>query len=149
MAEEPESVADETGRKGFVKRLSRTAATKTLEPLASAAATAGTAYLMRKTTQIWRESVQPKIRDKGGPKGVAKEALEKVAPRLGGQASDLLLGLASRLDQSPTAQTHTREPNRVAERQVDAQDRKREEKRRERQRRRQQRERALKESGST
>ena len=91
MADEPQTSVDANGKKGekgFFKELSGSAAKRLLEPLATTAATAGTAYLMRKTTQIWNQSVLPKIRDKGGGKAFAKDALEQAASKLpGGRGS--------------------------------------------------------------
>src|SRR5690242_14750397 len=98
MSDEPQTSADpdtEKGEKGFVSELSSSAVKRLLEPLAVMAATAGTGYLMRKATQIWNESVLPKVHDKGGGKAFAKDALEQVADKLpGGQGSDWLRGLA-------------------------------------------------------
>jgi hypothetical protein len=133
----------------FVKKLSSAAAKKALAPLAAAAATAGTTYLMRKSGEIWQERVLPKVREKGGGQAVANEALEKAAERLGGRPSDALSGLAERLSD------HTRPAEkRVAEQQPEAQassepDASREQERRARQERRQQRQRALEKSSST
>src|SRR6059058_2098248 len=102
MADEPQTSVDANGKKGekgFFKQLSGSAAKRLLEPLATTAATAGTAYLMRKTTQIWNESVLPKVRDKGGGTAFAKDALEQAASKLpGGRGSGLLRGLANHLE---------------------------------------------------
>jgi hypothetical protein len=152
MADEPQSVANGKHRESFAKELSRAAAKKIVAPLASAAATAGTAYLMRKATQILQENVLPKVRDKGGATAVAKEALEQVAGRLGGRGSDVLLGVARRLDDTHSASpASAQEPGQAGGQHADAQrgDPRREEARRERQRRRQQRQRALEKSGPT
>jgi hypothetical protein len=153
MADEPQSVANGNRRETFGKDLSRAAAKKILAPLASAAATAGTAYLMRKGTQILQEKVLPKMRDKGGATAAAKEALEQVAGRVGGRGSDVLLGLARRLDatQHPASHASAQEPDQAGGQRTDAQklDPRREEARRERQRRRQQRQRALEQTRPT
>jgi hypothetical protein len=150
MADEPQRVAELGRRESFVKELSRAAAKKALAPLAATAATAGTTYLMRKTSEIWQQRVLPNVREKGGGKALAKEALEKAAGRLGGRSSSALSGLAGRLSddarpggqspaaRKPAAQASTGEP-----------DMQREQQRRKRQQRRQQRQRALEQSGST
>src|SRR5919197_5812296 len=105
MADEPQSSADREGGKGFFKELSRSAVKRTLAPLAATAATAGTAYLTRKATQVWHESMLPKVREKGGGKAFAKDALEQAARKVpGGRGSGLLRALAQRFeDQRPAA----------------------------------------------
>src|SRR6266487_3412346 len=97
MAKEPSTAAKEAGGNSFFKELSSAAAKKALTPLLAAAATAGTTHLTRKTTEIWREDLLPKVREKGGGQAVAKEAIEKVADRLSGRHAWLLTGLAGRL----------------------------------------------------
>ena len=153
MADEPQSSADREGRKGFFKELSRSAVKRTLAPLAATAATAGTAYLTRKATQIWHESVLPKVRDKGGGRGFAKDALEQAAGKLpGGRGSGLLRELANRLDeQRPAPQARTSQAAQPAGQAPasPATDPQRERERKERQQRREQRQRALQQSRST
>jgi hypothetical protein len=153
MADEPQTAADGKGRDGFLNELSRSALKKMLAPLAATAATAGTAYLTRKTTQIWQESVLPKIQEKGGGKAFAKDALEQAATRLpGGRASGVLSGLAKRLDdEQPTATAGAQEAERPGGQPAEGQkpDPRREQERQERQRRRQQRQRTLEQSRST
>jgi hypothetical protein len=149
MGKEPSTVAEEPGRKSFFKELSSAAAKKALTPLLAAAATAGTTYLTRKTTEIWQEDVLPKVREQGGGKAVAKEALEKVADRLSGRPARLLTELAERLgagvapsgqraDQSSTEKGDAANP-----------DAERENERKQRQQRRQERQRTLEKSAST
>ncbi|MGN6431284.1 MAG: hypothetical protein ACTHNB_11220 [Gaiellaceae bacterium] len=154
MPDEPQMSAD--AKKGFFKELSGSAAKRLLEPLAATAATAGTAYLMRKTTQIWNESVLPKVREKGGGKAFAKDALEQAASKLPGErGSDVVRGLAKHLeDKSPARETGARaakQPARPENRaaQDAATDPERERQRRERQRRREQRQRELAKTRST
>src|SRR5437763_5721762 len=97
MANEPSTAAEEAGGKSFFKELSSAAAKKALTPLLAAAATTGATYLTRKSSEIWQEDVLPKVREKGGGKAVAKEALEKVAGRLSGRYAQLVSGLAEKL----------------------------------------------------
>src|SRR5437667_9731328 len=97
MGEEPSTVAEKAGGRSFFKELSSAAAKKALTPLLATAATAGTTYLIRKTTEIWQEDVLPKLREKGGGKAVAKEGLEKCSGRLGGVLARLLAVLARRM----------------------------------------------------
>jgi hypothetical protein len=145
-------------RNSFVKELSSAAAKKALAPLAATAATAGTAYVMRKGNEVWQERVLPKVREKGGGKAVAREALEKGANRLGGRGSEALSGLARRLgeqsgqqkpppaEQQPAAAQQ--EPAAAQETSLEP-DGQREEERKKRQQRRAQRQRTLEQSGST
>jgi hypothetical protein len=156
MADESQTSADEKGGKGFFKELSGSAAKRLLEPLATTAATAGTAYLMRKTTRIWNDRVLPKVRDKGGGKAFVKDALEQAASKLpGGRGSDLVRGLAKHLeDKSPARATSaqaTGQPEQAGSRaaQDATSDPKRERQRQERQRRREQRQRELEKTRST
>jgi hypothetical protein len=145
-----------TSEKGFVKELSSSAAKRLLEPLAAAAATAGTAYLMRKTSQIWNESVLPKVRDKGGGKAFAKDALEQAATKLpGDRGPEMIRGLAKHLeDKSPARQASSpaaEQPAQARSRAAEdaATDPKRERQRQERQRRRERRQRELAKTRST
>jgi hypothetical protein len=161
MADEPQTSAGATGGKGVFKDLSRSALKRTLAPLAATAATAGTAYLTRKATQIWNESVLPKVREKGGGKPFAKDALEQAARKLpGDRGSGLLGGLAERLgDQQAgpasggqhAAQSRSESGQQSGGRRAGGAetDPKREQQRRERQRRREQRERSLQQTRST
>jgi hypothetical protein len=152
MADEPQTSADDKGGQGFFKELSRSAVKRTLAPIAATAATAGTAYLTRKATQIWHESVLPKVREKGGGKAFAKDALEQAAGKLpGGRGSGFLRGLAGRLEgerpasaaSSPQSERSGGEPAEAAT------DPRREQQRQERRERREQRQRSLQKSRST
>jgi hypothetical protein len=143
-------------KKGFAKELSSSAAKRLLEPIAATAATAATAYLMRKATQVWNESVLPKVRDKGGGKAFAKDALEQAASRLPGERGpDMVRGLAGHLeDKSPAPKTSSPPAERPVQAETRAAqdaatDPKRERQRQERQRRRKQRERELAKTRST
>ena len=156
MADESQTSADEKAGKGFFKDLSGSAAKRLLEPLAATAATAGTAYLMRKSTQIWNESVLPKVREKGGGKAYVKDALEQAASKLpGGRGSGFLHGLAKHFeDESPAPKTAARtseqpSPADSGAAQDAATDPKREKQRQQRQRRREQRQRELEKARST
>jgi hypothetical protein len=154
MAKEPSAVAEEGSGKSFFKELSSAAAKKALTPLLATAATAGTTYLIRKSTEIWQGDVLPKVREKGGGKALAKEALEKISGRLSGRYAQMVDELAQRLgdgtelgssvDQGPTEKSGATE----AEDGGATADERREE-RKQRQQRRQQRQRALQKSAST
>jgi hypothetical protein len=152
MADEPQTSADGKDGKGFFKELSRSAVKRALAPIAATAATAGTAYLTRKATQIWHESVLPKVREKGGGKAFAKDALEQAAGKLpGGGGSELLRGLAGRLEgerPAPAASSQQSEQS-DGEPAEAATDPRRDQQRRERQERREQRQRSLQKSRST
>src|SRR2546421_9528578 len=157
MGEEQPAVAEEAGGRSFFKELSSAAAKKALTPLLATAATAGTTYLIRKTTEIWQEDVLPKAREKGGSKAVAKEGLEQVAGRLGGSPARLFAELAERLGdgvpkepsaaQRATEKGDTTEPKESGS--TEESEAQRQEQCRQRQQRRQQRQRALQKSAST
>ena len=156
MADEAQTPADEKGGKGFFKDLSGSAAKRLLEPLAATAATAATAYLMRKATQVWNESVHPMVREKGGGKPFIKYVLEQAANKLpGGRGSGWVQGLANHLEDkspAPKASSRTAEQPTQAESsaaQDAATDPKREKQRQQRQRRREQRQRELEKTRST
>jgi hypothetical protein len=167
MANEPSTAAEQSGGKSFFKELSSAAAKKALAPLLAAAATAGTSYLTRKSTEIWQEDVLPKVREKGGGKAIAKEALEKVAGRLSGRYAQVVSGFAERLgdgsggdedrqkearaDDQPRAEQGSTEPEQASSEQAGTSepDEQREQERKQRQKRRQQRQRALQKSAST
>jgi len=157
MAKEPSTVAEEAGGSSFFKELSSAAAKKALTPVLAAAATAGTSYLTRKTTEIWQQDVLPKVREKGGGKAIAKQALGKVADRLSGSPARRLAELAERLGdgapkkpsaaQRPIQNDDTTEPKESGS--TEESEAQRQEQRRQRQQRRQQRQRALQKSTST
>ena len=148
MSDEPQAVGKE-GRNGFMKELSSAAAKKALAPLAATAATAGTVYATRKATEIWQERVLPQVREKGGSKAVAKEALEKVSDRLGGRGAEALSGLAERLGDEPRDDRTQAAPQPATEASAPQPDEGREEERRKRRQRREERQRALQQSSST
>ena len=55
---------------------------KALAPLVATAATAVTTYLLRKAAEIWHESVQPKLEERGGAEAVARQAADAVSTKL-------------------------------------------------------------------
>jgi hypothetical protein len=57
-------------------------AKKALAPVVASAATAATTYLMRKGAQVWQETLQPKMQERGGAEALAKEAFEKVSGKV-------------------------------------------------------------------
>src|SRR5437016_14642622 len=104
MANEPSTAAEEAGGKSFFKELSSAAAKKALTPVLAAAATAGTSYLTRKTTEIWQQDVLPEVREKGGGKAIAKQAPGKVGDRMSGSATRLLGQIAEMVGGQTTNQ---------------------------------------------
>jgi hypothetical protein len=151
MADEPSIAEDEGQKDGFVKGLSKAVVRRAVVPLAASLSTAGTAYLTKKSSELWNEKVLPKVREKGGGRAVAGEVLEKAAGKLGGRGSGALSAIAERL-QTPDAGTPRRrdEPQASTRDEESKQsDGRREEERRERRQRRQQRQRALEQSGSS
>ena len=150
MADQTQAVPEEGRRDSFVKELSNAAARKALAPIAAAAATAGTTYLMKKAGEIWEERLLPKVRERGGGQAVAKEAVEKAADRLGGRSSDALSGIAERLgNERRPAQKPAMAKQSEAQAATAEPDDTREQERKARQQRRQQRQRALEQSSST
>jgi hypothetical protein len=153
MADEPQTVV-EGPQRGFMKELSNAAAKKALAPIAATAATAGTVYVTRKSTELWQEKVLPKVRERGGGKVVARETLERAADRLGGRGAEALSELAKRLGDVPSddrtsAEPEPQPPPTVHESTAQEPNGQREEARKKRQQHRQQRQRALEKSGST
>ena len=55
---------------------------KALAPLVATAATAATTYLMRKAVEIWHETVQPKLEERGGAEAMARDAADAVSNKL-------------------------------------------------------------------
>jgi hypothetical protein len=145
MADESNSASDEHRKDGFAKGLSKAMLRRAVVPLAASAATAITAYLTRKSSELWQEKVLPEVRERGGGRAVAKEALERASERVGGRGSQALSGLAGRLETA----TDTPRPATAAGKEQEASDGRREEEREERRRRRQQRQRSLDQSGSS
>jgi hypothetical protein len=148
MADEPNTGGDEGRKDSFFRGLTGAVARKALVPLAASAATAGTAYLTKKWSELWREKLLPKVQEKGGGRAVAKEAVEKVSGKLGGRGSQQLSALAKRIEPDgghaqsrPTRQERQEEPEPSDER--------REQEREERRRRREQRQETLQQSGSS
>ena len=72
----------DTGRKQ--NGLVRTMAKKALAPLLASAASAASAYLARKASELAQQKLIPKLREKGGAKAVAQEAVSAVAEKVGG-----------------------------------------------------------------
>ena len=57
-------------------------ARKALAPVVASLATAVTTYLMRKGAQLWQDTLQPKLDEKGGAEKVARDALETVSSKV-------------------------------------------------------------------
>jgi hypothetical protein len=112
-------------------------AKKALGPLVASAATAAAAYLMRKAAEVWEETLQPKLEEKGGAEAVAREALDKVSSKLAPVSETV----TSKVEQAPkaAAKAKTEAPP----------DGDRNEERRQREQRRRQRRKALEQSGSS
>jgi hypothetical protein len=56
---------------------------RALAPVVASVATAVTTYLMRKAVELWHESVQPKVEEKGGAEALARQAADAVSSKLG------------------------------------------------------------------
>ena len=115
-------------------------AKKALAPIVASGATAATAYLLRKGSEVWRDTVQPKIEERGGGKAVASEALNGLRERLPAAATEKLEGLSSKAmrDEQPSPKSTASSVSNGD----------REQDRREREQRRQKRRQAL-EAGSS
>jgi hypothetical protein len=122
-------------KSGFVSTIAK----KALAPIVASAATAATAYLIRKATEVWEEKLRPKVQDKGGGRAVARETLENAAGKVGGPASEKLNALAEKLGDESGSSTHSSSSS----------DASREQERRSREQRRQQRRQALDQAGSS
>ena len=72
-------MADEQQAKPSFKH---TVVKKALAPLVATAATAATTYLMRKAAELWHESVQPKLEEKGGAEALARQAADTVSSKV-------------------------------------------------------------------
>jgi hypothetical protein len=139
----PHEPAEGQERKGG--GFASTVAKKALAPLVASAATAATAFLIRKATEVWEEKLLPRIQEKGGGRTVARETLEGAAGKVGGPASEKLTELADKLGGKEV----TRESSSSAKASSSSEDAAREQERRRREQRRQQRRRALDQSGSS
>jgi hypothetical protein len=122
-------------------------AKKALAPIVASAATAATAYLMRKAAEVWQETIQPKLEEKGGAEAVAREVAEKVSSTLA-PASD---AVTSKVEQEPKAAV---EPKVAGKQKASggrsaSSDGDRNEERRKREQRRRQRRKSLEQSGSS
>jgi hypothetical protein len=112
-------------------------AKKALGPLVASAATAAMAYLMRKAAEVWEETLEPKLEEKGGAEAVAREAVEKVSSKL----APVSKTVTAKVEQPPKAAAKAK-PEAVS-------DGDRTEERRKREQRRRQRRKALDQSGSS
>jgi hypothetical protein len=109
----------------------RHVAKKALAPIVTAAATAITAYLMRKAAEAWKEHVEPKLEERGGGKAVATDALESVRERIPDGASEKLDELSSKVG-SGGGEGSSEEPAKAADSDRATERRKREQRRKQR-----------------
>jgi Skp family chaperone for outer membrane proteins len=126
-----------------------TVAKKALAPLVASAATAATAYLIRKATEIWEEKLRPKVQERGGGRAVARETLESAAGKMG-PASEKLNALAEKLGDEKTGRDEKAgQKSSPQAGSSSSSDESREQERKEREQRRQQRRKALDQAGSS
>ena len=111
----------------------RTVAKKALAPLVTTAASAGTAFLIRKANEVWQQKLQPKVQEKGGSRAAARELLETAAGKVGGRGSEALKGLAARVGADRPASKRAA-PSSASDERRDADRRQREQRRRQRRR---------------
>jgi len=93
MAEAEQQGENHDRSDGLVRRMAKSAAT----PIMASVATAASAYLTRKGTELVREKLLPKIREKGGGRAAAKETLENVAGKVAGPAEETLSALKDKV----------------------------------------------------
>ena len=110
-------------------------ARKALAPVVASAATAVTTYLLRKGAQLWQETVQPKLDERGGAEQVARDALETVSGKVA-PVSEAVSSKAEDLKDAAPTPGGSEEDDRADER-------------RKREQRRKQRRRALEQAGSS
>ena len=138
-------MADEHQAKPSFKH---TVVKKALAPLVATAATAATTYLMRKAAEVWHDSVQPKVEEKGGAEALAKQAADAVSSKLA-PVSDAVTSKAGAATSKAGAATSKlgggdSEPARAQASNAD-----RSEERRKREERREQRRKAFAQTGSS
>jgi hypothetical protein len=104
-------------------------AKKALAPVVASVATAATTYLMKKSVELWQETLQPKLEEQGGVEALAQRAAETVKSKVPSTDS----GEESSQPEQEAAQSKS---DRGDERQK-------------REQRRQQRRRALEQAGSS
>jgi len=78
---------------------------KALAPLVATAATAATTYLMRKALELWHETVQPKLEEKGGAEAMAREAADAVSNRLAPVSDAVTSKVGGDEPEAPTPKT--------------------------------------------
>ena len=115
-------------RRGFVGTVAR----KALLSLVTAAASAGSAYLVRKASQLWEEKLLPKVEEKGGGRAAARELLETTADKV----PEKLKGVAEGVAETVAGPSSAPKPDL-------------DEARRRREQRRRQRRRSLEQAGSS
>ena len=109
-----------------------TVAKKALLSLVTTAAGAGSAYLVRKASQLWEEKLLPKVEEKGGGRAAARELLETTADK----APEKLKGVAKGVAETVASPSSAPKPDL-------------DEARRRREQRRRQRRRSLEQAGSS
>ena len=131
-------MADELQAKPSFKQ---TVVKKALAPLVATAATAATTYLMRKAAEVWHDSVQPKVEEKGGAEALAKQAADVVSSKLAPVSDAVTSKAGGATSKSGGGDS---EPARAQVSNAD-----RSEERRKREERREQRRKALEQTGSS
>jgi hypothetical protein len=155
MAEETKKNGEPGRKDPAADRFAGVIARKAVEPIATAAATAGAAYLSRKSSQLWGERLAPKIRAQGGARALAESTIKKASEKVATQGPKAISTLTER--GASAFSTLTERVSAVRKRHsgvtraaLQAKPKgRREEERKQRQRRRNERERALKRSGSS
>ena len=118
-------------------KFTHTVAKKALAPIVASAATAITAYLMRKAAEFWQETLEPKLEEKGGAEAVARQAAETVSDKVAPVAETVAAKVSQEADAPSGGKSEpTADDDRAEER-------------RKREQRRRQRRKALEQSGSS
>ena len=138
-------------RQSFTSAMSEAMFRRALVTLAATGATAATAYLIRKTRELWDEQAAPRIEQRGGLEAVTKDAFATATDFLGSAPTKVAESapvsvVAEKVGELTDSGSDTEpEIQPVA----DISDPEREAERRERRRRREARQRALKSSGAS
>ena len=114
----------------------RTVAKRALLSLVTTAAGAGSAYLVRKASQLWQEKLLPKVEEKGGGRAAARELLETTADKAPEKLKGVAKGVAEGVAETVAGPSSAPKPDL-------------DEARRRREQRRRQRRRSLEQAGSS
>jgi hypothetical protein len=96
MAEERRDSTEADRKEPSTQGLGATVAQRAVKPIAAAAVTAGAAYLTRKSSELWRQKLAPKIRAQGGARAAAENTIKRASETIGDRASPTISALTER-----------------------------------------------------